>query len=133
MAFDPISALINIGSTIIDRVVPDKNEAQKAKDELNKAVIEQGFQIDLGQIGIDQIEAESDNIFKSGWRPMVGWVCASAFALQFLIFPIINWVLMAFHQTAIEVPFNVDMLMYALGGLLGLGGMRTYEKMKGVA
>jgi len=133
MAFDPISALINIGSTIIDRVVPDKNEAQRAKDELNKAVIEQGFQIDLAQIGVNLAEAQSDNMFKAGWRPMVGWVCASAFALQFLIFPILNWALMAFHQPAIDIPFNVDMLMYALGGLLGLGGMRTFEKMKGVA
>jgi hypothetical protein len=133
MAFDPISAILNIGATIIDRVVPDKNEAQRAKDELNKAVIQQGFQIDLAQIGVNLAEAQSDNIFKSGWRPMVGWVCALAFALQFLIFPILNWTLMLFHQSAIDIPFNVDMLMYALGGLLGLGGMRTFEKMKGVA
>jgi len=128
-----VDSLLDIGGKIIDRVIPDTNARELAKEELNKAVLEQGFQIDLAQLNINNTEAQSDNIFKSGWRPFVGWVCGIAFGLQFLIFPLANWFLMAFGHIAIAVPFNMDMLMYALGGLLGLGSMRTYEKMKGVA
>ena len=127
-----IDSIIGAVSTVIDRVIPDVNARQQAKDELARVVTEENFQIALAQIQTNQAEAQSENIFKSGWRPMVGWVCALAFALQFLLFPILNWFLVAFHQTPITIPFDMNTLMYALGGLLGLGTMRTVEKMNGV-
>jgi len=80
-----------------------------------------------------EAEAQSDNIFKSGWRPGIGWICGIAFSLHFVIFPILNWFLILFHQAPITIPFDMNTLLTVLGGLLGIGGLRTIEKIKGVA
>ena len=127
-----LDAIIGAVSTVIDRVIPDVNARQQAKDELAKVMAENDFQIQLAQIQTNQAEAQSDNIFKSGWRPSIGWVCSIAFSLHFVFFPILNWFLILFHQPLISIPFDMNTLMYALGGLLGLGTMRTVEKMNGV-
>ena len=102
-----IDSVLSIGSTILDRVIPDVNAREKAKQELEKALSEQDFQLALGQIQINQEEAKSENIFKSGWRPSIG-------------------------HAAILIPFDTNTLMTVLGGLLGIGGLRTIEKIKGV-
>jgi len=127
-----LDAIIGAVSTVIDRVVPDVNAREQAKAELSKIVLEDDFQLALAQIQTNQTEAQSDNIFKSGWRPSIGWVCSIAFSLHFVFFPILNWFLILFHQPSINIPFDMNSLMYALGGLLGLGTMRTVEKMNGV-
>jgi hypothetical protein len=90
----------------------------------------QDFQIAIEQIKVNAIEAQSDNIFKSGWRPSVGWICSIAFALHFVIFPLLNWFLMLCKQQPILVPFHMDTLLTVLLGLLGMGTLRTVEKMK---
>jgi hypothetical protein len=126
-----IDSVLSIGSTVLDRVITDKNAREKAKEELQKAITEQDFQLSLGQININAEEAKSENIFKSGWRPGIGWVCGIAFSLHFVFFPILNWFLMLFHQQPILVPFDMATLNTVLGGLLGIGGLRTIEKIKG--
>jgi hypothetical protein len=112
-------------------VIPDKNAREKAKEELTRAINDQDFQLAIEQIKVNAVEAQSENIFKSGWRPSIGWVCGIAFGLHFVIFPLLNWFLIAFSQAPIVVPFEMDTLMTVLGGLLGLGGLRTIEKLKG--
>ena len=128
-----LDAIIGAVSTVLDRVIPDVNARAQAKEELSKAVLQDDFQLALAQIQTNQTEAQSDNIFKSGWRPSIGWICGIAFSLHFVIFPILNWFLILFHQTAITIPFDMNTLMTVLGGLLGIGGLRTIEKIKGVA
>ena len=128
-----IDSVLSIGSTILDRVIPDKNAREAAKEELARAINDQDFQLALGQIKVNEAEASSDNLFKSGWRPAIGWVCGIAFSLHFVFFPILDWFLVLFGHTAIVIPFDMSTLMTVLGGLLGLGGLRTFEKMKGVA
>jgi hypothetical protein len=128
-----IDSVLSIGSTILDRVIPDKNAREAAKEELARAINEQNFQLALEQIKVNEAEASSDNLFKSGWRPAIGWVCGIAFSLHFVFFPILDWFLVIFGHTAIVIPFDMSTLMTVLGGLLGLGGLRTFEKMKGVA
>ena len=127
-----IDSVLSIGSTILDRVIPDVNAREKAKQELEKALSEQDFQLALGQIQINQEEAKSENIFKSGWRPSIGWACSLTFILNFVLFPIVNYFLMMFGHAAILIPFDTNTLMTVLGGLLGIGGLRTIEKIKGV-
>jgi len=127
-----IDSVLSIGSTILDRVIPDVNAREKAKQELAKAISEQDFQLALGQIQINQEEAKSENIFKSGWRPSIGWACSLTFILNFVLFPIVNYFLMMFGHAAILIPFDTNTLMTVLGGLLGIGGLRTIEKIKGV-
>jgi hypothetical protein len=127
-----LDSVLSIGSTILDRVIPDVNAREKAKQELEKALSEQDFQLSLGQIQINQEEAKSENLFKSGWRPSIGWACSLTFILNFVLFPIVNYFLVMFGQQAILIPFDTNTLMTVLGGLLGIGGLRTIEKIKGV-
>jgi hypothetical protein len=84
------------------------------------------------QTDIDKEEAKSASIFVSGWRPFVGWVCGGAFALHFLIIPIANFILVATGYQEVVLAFDMQTLLTLLMGLLGLGGMRTYEKVQGV-
>lgn len=133
MAWEPITAILEVGGKILDKIIPDTNERAKAKEELAKAVNDQDFQLSIAQIMVNQEEAKSDSLFKSGWRPFVGWTCGTAFALHFVIFPIVDKIMISFGHQALQIPFDMSTLMTVLGGLLGIGGMRTYEKMKGVA
>ena len=132
MSIDPISTILDIGSKILDRVIPDSNARDKAKEELAKAVNDQEFQITMAQIAVNAEEAKSDNLFKSGWRPSVGWICSFAFGLHFVILPILNIGLVGFGYKSITIPFDMDTLFTVLGGLLGLGSLRTVEKIKGI-
>jgi hypothetical protein len=117
-------------STVLDRVIPDKNKRAEAEEQLQTLLSSQDFQIAVEQIKVNAIEAQSDSFFKSGWRPSVGWICSIAFGLHFVIFPILNWLLMLCGQSPILVPFQMDTLLTVLLGLLGMGTLRTVEKMK---
>jgi len=125
-----IDTIFNTISTVLDRVIPDKNAREKAKEELEKAINDQDFQIALEQIKVNAIEAQSESFFKSGWRPSVGWICSIAFGLHFVILPLFNYFIILFGQQPILVPFQMDTLLTVLLGLLGMGTLRTVEKMK---
>jgi hypothetical protein len=117
-------------STVLDRVIPDKNKRAEAEEQLQTLLTSQDFQIAIEQIKVNAIEAQSESFFKSGWRPSVGWICSIAFGLHFVIFPILNYFLMLCGQLPILVPFQMDTLLTVLLGLLGMGTLRTVEKMK---
>jgi len=134
-----IQALIPLLGTIFDKVIPDPQAAADAKLrvlELTQkgelAALNADLQIALGQIEVNKLEAQSSSIFKGGWRPAVGWVCVFGLVYSFVLQPLLVWVS---SIKGIPVPPDLDMgtLITMLGGLLGLGGFRTYEKTKGVA
>lgn len=133
MPFDPVTAIVEAGGKILDKVIPDLNAREKAKEELVKVAQDQDFQITMAQLAINKAEAESNSLFKGGWRPFIGWTCGSAFALHFLIFPIINFFLVAFGKPFVSIPFDMATLMTVLMAMLGIGGMRSWEKYKGVS
>lgn len=84
-----------------------------------------------GQVEINKIEAGSDSFFKSGWRPGLGWICCSAFAYSFLLRPILPWLVDSFGFVVQPMPaLNMDELLFLTSGMLGLGGFRTYEKVR---
>jgi hypothetical protein len=124
-----IDGIISTIGTVLDKVIPDKNKRAEAQEALEAASASQDFQLLIEQIKVNAIEAQSDNFFKSGWRPSVGWICSIAFGLHFVIFPILNWFIMLCGQLPILVPFQMDTLLTVLLGLLGLGTMRTIEKL----
>jgi hypothetical protein len=101
---------------------------------LEAALINADVLLAQGQMDINKIEAQSTSFFKSGWRPAVGWVCVVGLAYQFIGRPLLPWILDACMYTVKDLP-SLDMgsLLTLLGGLLGLGGLRTFEKYKGVA
>tara|TARA_R110000868_G_scaffold248486_1_gene505004 strand:- start:220 stop:627 length:408 start_codon:yes stop_codon:yes gene_type:complete len=133
MALDPISTAMELGNTIISRIFPDPAQAAQAKLELMKLQQSGDLATMTAQTDINKEEAKSSNIFVSGWRPFVGWICGSAFALHFLLLPVANFVMVATGGKEVVLAFDMQTLMTVLMGLLGLGGMRTFEKVQGVA
>jgi hypothetical protein len=133
MAFDPISAALEIGNTLINKIFPDPAQADAAKLELLKLQQSGELAVMTAQTDINKEEAKSTSLFVSGWRPFVGWVSGSAFALHFLLLPISNFILVANNHKEVVLAFDMQTLLTVLMGLLGLGGMRTYEKVQGVA
>ena len=128
----PVLSILEIGAKLLDKVIPDKEAREKAQAELIKAAQDQDFQLALAQIKVNEEEAKSDSLFKSGWRPYVGWTCATSFSLHFVIFPIINFFIVALGYKEVVISFDMTTLATTLFGLLGLGGLRTYEKIKGI-
>ena len=83
---------------------------------------------------VNKAEAASDSVWKGGWRPFVGWVCGAAFAYHFVIQPLAIFVIAAYGMEVPSLPvFEMGQLMTVLMGMLGLGGLRSFEKTKGVA
>lgn len=139
MAFDPISAALGIGEKLIDRLWPDPTQRDAAKLELLKmkqtgelAVLAAETDLAKGQIAVNQVEAASASFFVAGWRPFIGWVCGAAFAYHFVLQPFLAFVLDASgHKVELPV-FDMGTLSTVLMGMLGLGSLRTYEKINGV-
>jgi hypothetical protein len=118
---------------ILDKFVPDAKDRLEAEQLLLKSLMAS----DLAQVEINKVEAASVDRFVSGWRPFIGWVCGASLAYAVLGFSFLNWVLaLAGLYTAHTVPTlpapDVTITLEILMAMLGLGGMRTYEKLKGV-
>lgn len=133
MALDPVTALLDIGGKVIDRVWPDPIQAATAKLELIKLQQSGELATMAGQMDINKVEAASASVFVSGWRPAIGWVCGAGFAVQFVIGPLAEWgSALAGHP--VKFPqMDTSTMMPLLLGMLGLGGLRTAEKIQGVA
>jgi len=128
-----IDKLINPISTLLDKFIPDATERQKLAHEIATMAEKNVHEISMAQIEVNKTEAASNSIFKGGWRPFIGWVCGVAFAYHFVLQPFLIFVLTTLGQPVPYLPeFDMASLMTVLGGLLGLGGLRTFEKYKGV-
>jgi hypothetical protein len=130
---DPLSALAGLADTLINKIWPDPAARASAEAQLIKAQMDAALASVQQQIDINKIEAASPNVFVSGWRPGIGWICGAAFGLHFVVLPVLGWLAVLFGHDPIVVPFDMDTLMTVLMGLLGLGGLRTFEKVRGVA
>jgi hypothetical protein len=124
---------------LIGKILPDP--AAKAAATLQLMQLQQtgelkqldaDMQTALAQIGVNAVEAQSSSLFKSGWRPFVGWVCAGGLVYQFIAQPLFSWASSAFLHVAVPPILDTTTLMTTLGGLLGLGSMRTVERVSGV-
>jgi len=130
---DPISSIAGLANTLITKIWPDPKDQASAEAMLIKTQMDAALAQAQQQIDINKIEAASGSVFVSGWRPFVGWVCGSAFALHFLFLPLLNWLAELFGHSAITIPFDMSTLSTVLMGMLGLGTMRSVEKWRGVA
>lgn len=124
-------------TNIIKRVFPEKMSeevAGKLNQEMTMALVNGEANALLAQLAINAEEAKSDSVFVAGWRPAVGWTCAAAFAYFFVLQPFLTFVLLASGVNLPPLPvLDMGPLMMVLGTILGVGGLRTYEKVKGVA
>ena len=136
----PWGAVINAAVGIIDKIIPDP--AQKAAAQLAVLQLQQNGQLEqlkadtqlaLAQTNVDSVEAASPSLFKSGWRPFVGWVCGIGLAVQFLLAPIGVWIMgLLGHPSQFPI-LDINSLMTLLFGMLGLGAMRSFDKKAGTA
>jgi len=136
MNFLGIGAVIEaVGKVADDLITTDK---ERLELELRGREIDQ--RTDLAQVEVNRQEAAHASIFVAGWRPAIGWIGASALAYQFLLYPLLTWI-WAWAQAAGHLPADLapppvleaDALWVILSGILGIAGMRSYEKSKGVA
>ena len=138
MILETIGSVLGIGSKLIDKIWPDKVEAEKAKLKLLELQQQGEFkELDAElekarmQISVNVAEANSGSNFRGGWRPFVGWVCGVGLAYAVLIQPLATGLIQAFvpeMKTFVMPSVQTDALMALLFGMLGLGGYRTYEK-----
>ena len=133
MALDPISAALDLGNTLITRIFPDPAQAANAKLELLKLQQSGDLATMTAQTDINKEEAKSGSLFVSGWRPAIGWVCALALFYQYLLKPLAIGLLPSFGFIAPPLPGLDDNLWQLMMGMLGMGGLRTFEKIQGVA
>lgn len=132
MSLDPVTALLDIGGKVIDRIWPDPVQAANAKFELFKLQQSGELAQMAGQMDINKVEAANTNLFVSGWRPFVGWVCGIGLVYSFIGQPLLAWGSINYHF-AIPPTLDLGTLLTILGGMLGLGTLRTVEKVQGVA
>jgi hypothetical protein len=119
---------------LLDKWVPDADTKVKLAHEIATMAERHAQEIALAQIEVNKAEAASTSLFKGGWRPFIGWTCGTAFAYHFVLQPVLVFALVAFGQPVPDLPkFEMDALMTVLFGMLGLGGLRTFEKFKGVS
>ena len=129
-----IQALIGPVTGLLDKFIQDKDLKAKLAHDIATMAEKHSHENALAQIEVNKIEAASPDFFKSSWRPFIGWVCGVAFAYHFVLQPIIIFVVALFGAEIPALPeFDMASLITVLGGLLGLGGLRTYEKSKGLA
>lgn len=127
---DPITAVVGLVTSIVSKVWPDKTEQQKQEFTLALTRELNETQLLTKQIDVNVEEAKSSNIFVAGWRPFIGWVCGLAFAWQFIGLPIFLFISNALGHPVQPPVFDTASMTTVLLGMLGLGSLRTYEKVK---
>lgn len=126
---DPITAALSIGGQVISRIWPDP--VDQAKTQL--ALLELAQCGDLAQIEVNKTEAASSSVFVSGWRPAIGWVCGAGCAWNWIGLPIAQLVMAVVGHPLAVSPADLSHMMPPLLDMLGMGSLRTVEKIKGVA
>jgi hypothetical protein len=129
-----VPSMISAGLKVIDKIIPDADAKNRAREAFELEVLKLATSESKTQAEVNAVEAANPSLFVSGWRPFCGWVSALGFAWATLGQPIFSWVyVLATHQPAPVVELPMDVLMTTLLGLLGLGSLRTIERLKGVA
>lgn len=137
MSLSGIGEIFDFGTKLLDKLIPDP--AQKAAAQIELAKLAQNGELEQlhadtdlikGQQEINLEEAKSENLFKSGWRPFIGWTCGLGFFAKFLVGPFLFIVAQLVGFPLVLPPIDVSEMMPLLIGLLGLGAYRTYEKVK---
>ena len=121
-----IGSVADLANTVISKIWPDKSEQEK--QQLAAAVM-----VIQGQLEINKVEAGSASVFVSGWRPAIGWICGAACAWNWVGLPLAKFVMLAIGRPITMSPADLGEMLPVLIGMLGLGGLRTAEKINGVA
>jgi hypothetical protein len=128
-----LQLLAPVLGTLIDRLVPDKAEAERAKSEMEMSLVEAANQVNIEQIRTNQMEAQHRSLFVAGWRPFIGWTCGVGFAWAFIGNSIVRTVFAANGLDQSLLPtIDTAPLVEMTFAMLGLAGMRSWEKSRGL-
>jgi hypothetical protein len=128
-----VNALIGPVAGLLDKFIPDAGERMAIAHELSTMAERHAQELAKGQLEVNKVEAASKSLFVAGWRPFIGWVCGLGFLSNFILIPMANFGL-ALAKIAVVVPMiDTAQMMPVLLGMLGLGGMRTVEKLNKVS
>lgn len=127
-----LGSLIQPVTDLISEAITDKDKAAEIAYKVSTLAATQAHEEVMGQLAVNKAEAESGSMFVGGWRPAVGWVCVAALPLNFIVTPMFGPVIEAYTSITMA-PLQTGEMMPILLGMLGLGGMRTFEKKHGVA
>ena len=121
-----------IVNKFVDRI-PDGNERASAKESLERELVEAANSAMLAQTEINAVEAQHKSIFVAGWRPFIGWVCGVGIAWSMVVQPVAQWAMIAWGDGTELPTIDTSYLMELVTAMLGMSGLRTFEKMRGVA
>lgn len=128
-----IQALIGPVTGLLDKFIEDKDAKNAMAHEIATMAERAAHEAAMAQVEVNKAEAQHRSIFVAGWRPFIGWTCGVALAYHFVLAPLIVFGVAWYGAEIPEIPtFDMDSLMTVLLGMLGLGGMRTFEKAKGI-
>lgn len=127
-----LAPVLEVGKTLIDRFFPDKEAARVAEAEFLKMAMDGELKQALAQLEINAREAAHPSIWVAGWRPYFGWVGGTAFAYVGIVKPLLSW-WAAIKGWPLPPDIDTEFLWVVVSGLLGIGGLRTYEKKQGVS
>ena len=126
--------LIGPVAHLLDQFIEDKDQKARLSHEIATMAQRHAQEQILSQLEVNKTEATHRSIWVAGWRPMIGWTCGVALAWHFVLAPVMLFAAAWAGVTLPALPsFDMDSLMTVLLGMLGLGGLRTFEKSKGLA
>jgi len=126
-----LAPLLDIGKTLLDRFIPDPEAKRAAEAEFLKMAMDGELKQTIAQLEINAREAAHPSIFVAGWRPFFGWSGGVGFVYATVGQPLLAW-WAATKGWPTPPTLNLDLLWAVITGLLGIGGLRTFEKTKGV-
>ena len=129
-----LPSLLPAVTDIVGRFLPEDKEARaKAEREIKQSLTDHLAKIDLAQLDINKQEAAHRSVFVAGWRPFIGWSCGFALCYTYVLQPILTFILAQTGYLVTLPAVDLAGMMPVLMGMLGLGGLRTFEKFKGVS
>lgn len=128
-----LNLLIGPITELLSKVIPDKSERERLAYEISTLAERQAHDQVMSQIEVNKTEAAHNSLYVAGWRPFIGWSCGIAMAFNFVGLPVIETVSVLYGTPLVLDPLDLEVMMPVLLGMLGLGGMRSYEKRNGVA
>ena len=128
-----LGSLVQPVTGLLDKFIEDKDQKNQLAHEISTMAERHAQELAKGQLEINKAEAQSRNVFIAGWRPFIGWTCGVAMAYNYVIHPILIFTLAQFNYLVAIPALDLGEMMPVLMGMLGLGGLRSFEKYKGIS
>ncbi len=128
-----LGSLVQPVTGLLDKFIEDKDQKNQLAHEISTMAERHAQELAKGQLEVNKAEAQSRNVFIAGWRPFIGWTCGVAMAYNYVVHPIMIFTLAQLDYLVAIPALDLSEMMPVLMGMLGLGGLRSFEKFKGIS